>query len=273
MSAQQTASEAADAVGRAADSTAADRAARVGLASRGAVYILLGVLALLVAFGRRAEVDQKGALQEVAEQPFGATVVFVLAVGFACYALWRLSEAVFGPASGKDTPVNRARSAGRAVLYAVLAVSAVSIVLGSRESQSAKQRGFTAEVMDHTGGRWLVGAFGVAVLVAGLVMAWNGVRAKYMKHLDTASMSESEIRTARTVSRVGVTARGLVFALAGGFVVVAAVNYDPSKAAGINGALKELRAAPYGPYLLMLAALGLIAFGVHGLLEARRRHV
>jgi hypothetical protein len=259
---------------RAVDSSTAERAARFGLASRGVVYLLLGLLAFLVAFGKKGtELDQKGVLQEVAEQPFGAFVVAVLAVGFLCYALWRYSEAVFGPASGEDNKTNRARSAARGVLYSALAFSAVTIVLGARESQSEKQRGFTARVMEHSGGRWLVGIFGLAVLIAGLAMAWNGLRAKFMKHIATDDASPARLRATRRVGRVGVTARGLVFALAGAFVVVAAVQYDPSEAGGINGALKDLRATSYGPYVLALIALGLIAFGVYGLAEARHRRV
>lgn len=267
-----TASRTAEKVERAADSTTAERLARYGLASRGAVYLLMGVVALLVAFGGSAEIDQKGVLQEVAEKPLGAFVVVVLAIGFACYALWRVSEAAFGSATSDGT-VARIRSGARGLVYAFLTVSAVQVALGARESQSANQRGYTARVMEYAGGRWLVGVFGLAVLITGLVLAFNGLRAKFMDKIATDDATPARLRATRRIGRVGVTARGLVFALAGLFVVIAALQYDPSEAAGINGALKELRATAYGPYLLGLVALGLGAFGVYGFAEARHRRV
>jgi hypothetical protein len=38
-----------------------------------------------------------------------------------------------------------------------------------------------------------------------------------------------------------------VFALAGILVVVAAVTFDPQKARGLDAALRQLAAQPYGP--------------------------
>src|SRR5271154_6266076 len=82
---------------RASRSPAAHALARAGLTARGVLYVLIGWVALLVALGRSSrEADQQGALQLLAGKPYGLASLWLLAIGFAGYALWRLSEAAFG---------------------------------------------------------------------------------------------------------------------------------------------------------------------------------
>ena len=88
-------------VRRASDSPAAHFLARTGLTARGVIYILVGWVALLVALGRSSrEADQQGALQLLADKPYGLVSLWLLGIGFAAYALWRLSEAAFGVGCG-----------------------------------------------------------------------------------------------------------------------------------------------------------------------------
>jgi hypothetical protein len=250
-----------------------DWAARAGLSARAVVYLLIGVLAVLVARGQHAEVDQKGALAQVIARPYGGWLVGLLAAGFAAYALWRLSEAAFGVA-GKGRKVGpRVQSFARGLVYAFLAWTAVSLLLGSRTKQSSQQRGYAAEVMSHPGGRWLVGAVGAVVVVVGLALVVEGVRLTFMRYFPAGALSDRVRRFVKTTGRVGTTARGLVFALTGALLVAAAWTYDPTKASGLDGALQTLRDRPYGPLLLAVAGVGLVAFGVYGLAEARYRRV
>jgi hypothetical protein len=248
--------------------------ARAGLAARGVIYILIGWVAVLVALGEaRGAADQRGALQMLAAKPYGLVSLWLLAAGFISYALWRLSEAAFGVAVDGNGAGPRLKSLGRAVVYAAFAVTTFSVIGGARRSQSGQQRDWTAKVMSHPGGRWAVGLLGVIVVIVGLVLVVQGVRRTFLKYLQTGQMSP---RTRRIVTRLGVigtTARGLVFALTGALVVEAAVKYRPSKAGGLDTALRTLRDQPYGKFALIIAALGLITFGVYGLCEARWRKV
>jgi hypothetical protein len=66
-------------------------------------------------------------------------------------------------------------------------------------------------------------------------------------------------------------ARGVVFCIVGWLVIQSALTYDPSKSQGLQGALATLRQAAYGPYLLGIVALGLIAYGIFQLVKARYR--
>jgi len=259
---------------RASDSRPAQWLARLGLTARGVLYILIGVVAILVAIGQGShEADQSGALQLLASQPYGLVALWLLFVGFAGYALWRLSEAVFGVTGEGNGAGPRLKSLVRAVLYAIFSVLTVKVITGQQASQASQQKDLTATVMHHTGGRWLVGIVGLAIVIAGLVLVLEGIRRKFMKYLRTGEMSPQTRRAVERLGMIGTTARGLVFALAGVLVIDAAVEFKPSKAGGVDKALLTLRDQPFGEFLLILAAAGLIAFGVYGLAEARWRRV
>ena len=255
------------------DSRPMDWAARAGLTARAVVYLLIGLLAFLVAQGHRAEVDQKGALAQVIAKPYGGWLVGLLAAGFACYSLWRLSEAAFGVTGEGRKAGPRIQSLARGLIYAFLAYTAITLIQGSRQGQSAQQRGYAAQAMAHPGGRWVVGIVGAIVVAVGLAMVVEGFKLKFMRYFPAGALPDGVRKAVRQLGRVGTIARGLVFALAGALVVSAAWTYDANKASGLDGALKTLRDQAYGPYLLGLAGLGLIAFGLYGLAEARYRRV
>ena len=238
--------------------------ARAGLAAHGLIWLLLGILALVMAFsGRHQETDQRGALEELAQQSGGWFLLLVITIGLVAYALWRFVDAV----TNRDTK-ERVADVFRGAIYAGFAVSGVQILAaGHTKSQKKSQQSWTATIMQHTGGRWLVGIAGVVIIGLGLYLAYQGLTKKFEKDLD---------RTPRWVTVLGVlgsTARGIVIALAGVLTVVAAVTYDPKKASGVDGALRTVRDAPAGTVLLVLVALGLVMFGVYGCCEAKYRRV
>jgi Domain of Unknown Function (DUF1206) len=248
-------------------------AARAGLTARGLVYLLMGVLALLVARGGRAEVDQKGALAQVLARPYGGWVVGLLALGFACYALWRLSEAAFGVTGEAPGLGPRLKSLARGAIYGFLAYTAISLLQGSRAAQSSQQRGYAAQVMAQPGGRWAVGIVGAGIVLAGAVMVLEGVKEKFMRYFPASALQPWSRTLVRRLGKIGTVARGLVFALAGVLLISAAWTYDPAKAGGLDGALKTLRDRSFGGLVLGVAAAGLMAFGLYGLAEARYRRV
>lgn len=245
--------------------------ARVGLTARGCVYVLLGVLAVVVGLGGRAHVDQRGALTEVLSRPFGGVLVALLAVGFVAYAVWRLSEAATGVVGEGDRTGPRLQSLVRGLVYAGLAVTAVSVLLGARGTQSGQQGSLAREVMQQPGGRWAVGLVGVIVLVVGVAMVREGWSKKFMRYFGylPARLRMAVVR----LGQVGTVCRGVVFAIAGFLVVLAAWNADPEKAGGVDEAFKTLLEQPFGPALVVGLGLGLVVFGVYGLAEARWRRV
>jgi hypothetical protein len=198
-----------------------------------------------------------------------------MAIGFAGYALWRGTQ-VFGGTPGEDGAkdwAKRATSAGRAVLYLVFAVStartAFSGQSGSGSDQTSKQA--AGGVLGHTGGRTVVILAGAGFIIAGCVLVVRGVMRKFEKHLKSGQMSERTETVVRALGVAGQTARGVVFAIIGGFLIDAAVSFDPHKARGLDGALRALGSGTGGRLLLVGVAAGLACFGAYSLAEARYR--
>jgi hypothetical protein len=242
--------------------------------ARGVIYILIGWVAVLVALGNSShEPDQQGALQLLAGKPDGSVSLWLLAIGFAAYALWRLSEAAFGVAGEGKGAGPRLKAVGQAVIYAGLAYLTFEVISGTHASQSGQQQDITARVMQHSGGRWLVGIAGLIVVIIGLVLTTGGVRRTFVIYLRTSQMSPRTRRIVGLLGEIGTVARGVVVALVGVGVIDAAVSHNPAHSGGIDKALLTLRNEPAGPALLIAVALGLVMFGVYGLCEARWRKV
>jgi hypothetical protein len=259
---------------RASDSPAAHFLARAGLTARGVIYILIGLIAVLVALGQsKREADQLGALQLLAGKSYGLVALWLLGIGFAAYALWRLSEAAFGVAGEGRGAGPRLKSLGRAIVYAFFSYLTFTVISGTAHSQSKKQQDVTATAMRHPDGRVLVGIIGAAIVIAGLVLIMEGIRKKFMKYLQTARMSARTRKIVKALGMTGTIARGVVFALTGVGVIAAAITHKASESGGIDKALLTLRNQPFGEFLMLLAALGLLIFGVYGLCEARWRKV
>jgi Domain of Unknown Function (DUF1206) len=259
---------------QASDSPVLRGLARAGLTARGVIYLLIGVVAILVALGQSSrQADQQGALQLLASKPYGVVVLVLLAIGFVGYAFWMLSQAVFGVAVDGDGAGPRLKSAGIAVVYAGLAYLTLKVILGSHGNQVKRQQDWTATVMRHPGGRWLIGIVGLIVVIAGAVLVVEGFRRTFAKYLDKSAMSPPTARIVELLGVVGTVARGVVFALIGVLLVEAAITHKASKSGGIDKALLTLRNQPLGEVLLLVAALGLVIFGVYGLCEARWRKV
>jgi hypothetical protein len=245
--------------------------ARVGLGAKALIYVLIGYLALRIAFGRAStEADQRGALEVVARQPGGAVLLWLLAAGLVCCALW-LARCVLTGVPGEGDGVGaRAKAAVSGLVYLALAVNAVAIALHSaQQSEAGKQQTWSATVMAHTGGRFAIGAAGLIVIAVGCVQVYEAMRRKFLDHLDLGTVTPATRRSVEWLGVVGSTARGLVVALTGVLLMIAAIDYDPAKARGLDGALRSLAHTAVGPWLLVLAGVGLITFGVFGAAEAR----
>jgi hypothetical protein len=259
---------------QAANSETLNKAARLGFVARGVVYALIGVLAFQIALGDNERADQKGALQKVAEQPFGTLVLWLMVIGFIAYALWRFSEALWGRRDETDEKKRTAKRLGSAVnglVYLSLGVLALRTATGS--SSSSSQAGWTAKMLDQTGGRTIVVIAGLVIIAIAVALTWRGLQTDFEKHLDRSRMSAGTYNIVRRLGQVGYVARGIVFGLVGVFVIKAALDHEPGKARGFDQALKSVATAPAGPYLLMACALGLICFGAYSVAEARYRRL
>jgi hypothetical protein len=258
---------------QAANSHAMYTAARIGFVAKGVVYALIGILAFEVARGQHARADQKGALQKVAEQPFGTLVLWLMAIGFFAYAVWRLSQAAWGRHEESDEKKRTAKRIGslaNGLVYAGFGVLSVRTASGG---SSSSQSAWTAKALNMPGGQTLVILAGLVVIAIAVGLTVRGLKTDFEKHLNTGRMSRRTYEAVRRLGQVGYLARGAVFALVGVFVIKAATDHQPGKAKGFDVALKSVANAPFGQLLLIAAAAGLVCFGVYCLAEARYRRL
>jgi hypothetical protein len=257
-----------------------ERAGRVGLVAKGVSYALIGILAIQIPLGQGGQVaDRKGVLRQLATESWGSAALIALAVGFACYAVWRVIEAVVDRQHEGHDPkglAKRARSLGLGVVYVASAAAAVALVRSSSPSAGGgggDEKQETARVLDWPAGRWIVLAVALGFLADGLYNVYRGVTTKFRERLKTREMSPGVERAAVASGVAGHLSRGVVFALVGLFLGKAAIEYDPNEAVGIDGALLKVAQASHGPLLLGLVAGGLIAYALYCLVEARYRKI
>jgi uncharacterized protein DUF1206 len=254
------------------------RAARVvglwGLVARGVLYVLLALLAFdLVTQGSRKQVDARGALHQLAHDPFGSVVLVVVAVGFAGFACWHLYVAVFedrGTSGGTERTTRRLADLGRVLVYGLLCALALTFLLTSRSTGNSDRtdQTWTAKVLEWSLGPLIVGAIGVAILVAAGVLVWRAVSGGPQDEPAVLDVAPRETRAVHLLGAAGNLARGAVLGLVGVFLLVAAITYDPNETVGLDGALKRLLDASYGPFLVGLVGIGFAAFGVASIARA-----
>jgi len=256
---------------------------RAGFVARSVTYGVIGAITLALATGAGSAPtapDQQGALSLIARAPLGRVGVAVAAVGLLGYALWKLGQAVFGhgPEGGGDPePKDRIANAAGGVVYLAFFAVAVRILFGGSGSgssggSSAPSKA-TAGVLGWPGGALIVGIAGAVLVAISCYQIYDACRGSFAEDVKLHEMGPGERRTFMAIGRVGLVARAVVFGLAGYFLVRAALDYDPHEAVGLDGVLARVHHEPFGPWLLGLAAAGLLVFATFSLFEARYRRL
>lgn len=265
------------ALGRLGDSEWVERLGRVGLVAKGVSYALVGVLAVLVALGvGGAATDREGALRLLSKEWYGAIILLALGLGFAAYAAWRLAQALLDrddEGNGYEGWAKRGAALVKGLFYGGLSLLAFSFVSGPR-GESRDEPEHTARVFEWPFGRWIVFALGFGLIGYGV---WNGYRSitgRFRKHLKTGQVEHEDVGPlVNAAGFLGHAARMVLFAMVGVFLVRAAWQYDAREAIGLDEALAKLTQQPYGPLWLGAAAVGLFAYGVFSVLQARYRSI
>lgn len=243
----------------------------VGLITYGIVHILVGWIALQIAWsgnGESQEASQQGALAQMAQHPIGLVVLWLTVVGLFAMTAWQAAEAGWGhrdKPSGFKRIRKRLGSAGRAITYAAIAVAAITALRGAAQSGDQKQEGWTARLLALPFGRVLVGAVGIVIIVIAVRLVVRGINRKF-----TDELAGGISPTVERLGQIGYVSKGVAFAVVGGLFGWAALTYDASKAGGLDDALRTINSAPLGSVLLTVVALGLACFGVFCFFWARQ---
>jgi hypothetical protein len=253
-----------------------ERLARVGYAAKAVLYITIGILAAQAAFGPGGRTtDTQGVLSVVQDMTFGTIVLLVIAAGLLGYALWRVVEAIVDP-DGRGSNLKglalRAGFAIRGLFHGALGVAAFRAALGHSGGGSNDQaQALTASAFRVPGGELLIYAGAAFVAGYGVYQLYRSYASKLGKQLDLGAVSGEMRPWVVRVSRFGIAARGVIFCLIGFFLARAAERHDASEVGGIRESLNML--ANLGRWPFAVVALGLIAYGVYELVNARYRRI
>ena len=246
---------------------------RLGYGARGLIYITMGLLAVQVALGKGgALASPQGAIAAIGKQPAGMFLLWVVLVGIIAYSAWGVVRAVFDPLhKGSDMKglLARAGFLTSAFSYAILIWPTYGYITGVSQTAGGSQtQNFIASIMAMPLGRWAIGILGLAVLAGGVYQIYLGFKPGFDRQFQTYALNAKEIKLAADVGRFGTAARGVVLALMGALITLAAYQANPSQPVGMDSALATLLTQPYGIWLLGIVAVGLIAFGFYSMLSA-----
>lgn len=254
--------------------------ARFGYAAKGTVYIVIGIVAAMGAFqAGNQSTGSRGALETILHQPFGQILLGIVALGLVGYSVWRFAQAILDTENKGSDWKGIARRVGYAVvglIYSSLAYFAAKQVIGSdggNSSDSQASQAWTATLLAQPFGQLLVIGVGLGFVGYGIYQFYKAYTKKFVENLKTGEMSEKMKTAAVRFGQIGLTARGVVFGIIGIFLVQAAVQYQPSEATGLSGALYSLEQQPFGSIILGIVALGLIAYGVFMFVLALYRRI
>ncbi|MDQ4053679.1 MAG: DUF1206 domain-containing protein [Actinomycetota bacterium] len=243
-----------------------DRFAQVGLVAYGVMHVVIGWLAVQLAFGDRAgSTSTSGAIHELAAQPFGGVLVWAVGIGMYLLAAWQVVEAMLGHREQVGVHLARKRlaSAGKAVVYAVIGTSAVKVALGEGSGGSEKSTDtMTADLMDLPAGQVLVGLVGVGIIVIGAALAFKGVTDRFLRDIDADGQDGATGSAYTWLGRAGYAAKGAALGVVGGLFCYAAVTHEADESGGLDQALAEVLVRPFGPVLLTAMGVGIACFGM-----------
>lgn len=267
--------EAKNAVGNVQKNPWIDRLTRVGYAVRGLIYGLMGYLAFrtIIPGGGRIT-DQNGVLATIASKPFGKIVLIVIAVGLVGLLIWGIVRAIADPYRKGDDMKGIVARAGyfiSGLSYGALLIPTMNLIRGSSRgtaSSTQKAQQVSANILTKPYGPALVGLVGIILVGVGISRIVAGLRADLHERLKSYEMTAEQRRWAIRLGRFGYIAIGIVFIIIGALAVIGAATLNPRRITGFDGALTFLAHQSYGPFLLVIVALGLIAFAIYSIMGA-----
>ncbi|MBB3949746.1 DUF1206 domain-containing protein [Aureimonas jatrophae] len=251
---------------------AIEKGARLGYLARAAIFIVIGFFAFRTAFAGGDTISEREAISEIIATPFGSISLVLLVIALPAFAIWRLVQAVLD-ADGYGTSFKGlATRAGRLVsafAYSFLAVYVGSILFGVSVGGS----GGGSQILERWAqvfGPWLTIPLGLIMLgVAGsqIGKAYTGSFLRFV------SLPPAQAAWMTIVCRMGLVARGIVFAAIAVLLLTGASRWNAAHPPGLEDGLEEIGSWPYGWLLLSATGAGLIAFGIYAIILARYGHI
>lgn len=250
--------------------------ARLGYFARGLIYVVIGAFALFAAFGYSEKTDTKGALQTILQSGFGGIVALVLIAGLACYAAWRLVQALLDADDHGYTPWGLAIRAGlltSGITYATLCVYTWSLYDGARDAMEGEggSTPFAQAFAGFVGGSTAATILALVFAGVGLAHFIKALGRRYEKRYDAPAGAMAWVHP---IAITGLMARGVIFEIiAFLFFYRGMTAGDGGGQPGLKDALEFIHGLPAGTILLAAMGCGLVAFALYSFTEMAWRRI
>lgn len=247
--------------------------ARAGYVANGLVHLLIGGIAVIVAFGGKGTTDQSGALMAIAGVPFGFVLLWFIAITLWALGAWQLVEGILVRADSDDAPGlagkwgRRIGAWGQCVIFTALGLIAASVALGARVDTEQAAEDASRGLLSIPGGPVVLFLLGVGIGVGGIAFIVMGVRRSFRDKIDIPEHGVG--RGIAGLGVIGFVAKGVALVIVGILLIVASLRSDADAAGGLDGALQALLDLAYGPLLVAVVGVGFLAYGVFCLFRAR----
>lgn len=256
-----------------------ERLAKLGYASKGVVYLLVGLMTAMAAINVvKHPAGKRAVFKTIVVQPFGRFLLASVAVGLVGFVLRRFVQMFIEPPHVGREMKRTTRIAKRigygfsGLVHIGITLTALQLMLGL----GFKNRGGSTWTQDWTGflmaqpfGRWLVAVAGLIVMGVGIGQFYLAYTGRFSVDLKLERMSGKAKTWTMRCGRFGFAARGAVFQVIGVFLIQAARTADPMQARGLGGALQTLEQQPYGALVLLSVAIGFTAYAIYMIVAAR----
>ncbi len=253
-----------------------EKFAKSGFLMKGIVYLLIGILATLTAFGLGGSVNGKtGIFQFILEQPFGRILLGIVAFGLFGYTAWRWTQAFVNPEhNGENDLQSKLQRVGYFIsgfLYGTTATYAMKMaVLATQSSSGGGQTTVIAKILEIPAGEIIIGIIALIIIGKGAYEIWKGISNKHMDKLSNLGFKTKE--AVQKAGQVGYISRGIVLLVGGYITGRAAIESNASKAGGTEGAL-EFMFSSTNAWLVGLIALGLALYGLFMIIKAKEFYI
>jgi hypothetical protein len=249
------------------DSRALTALARGGFAMNGLIHIVIGAIAVSIAFGGSGSADQGGALEALTATPAGALVLWVVVIGLWGLGVFQILEAALVRGTDKDAWVDRAKEGGKGIAYLAVGFTAFTAANGGQTNSGGQTQSLSASLLATPGGVILLVVVALVVVGIGVYFVVKGAKQKFLE--DITEPQGTPKKAIKVLGIGGYIAKGVALVAVGGLFAVAAFTHDSSNATGLDGALKSLAELPFGVLILTAVGLGFVFYGVYCFVRAK----
>ena len=243
--------------------------ARFGMAAKGAVYCLIGVLTAMAAFGQGGQKSgSKGALQYLAQQSYGQVLLVIMGIGLLGYVFWRMYQVFYNPGEFEDNLKGYGKRIGyfiSGLIYGGLAYYSFKLAFGS--SSSGGSGGMMGGIMSGSNGDTIAIIIGIGMAIKAIYDLYRAYSGKFREEVEEAGMDQKEQKLLINAGKFGHTARGIVLGLMAYLTLKSGLS-SGSNVKTQTDAFSYIQ-AEFGSIALGIVAIGLVGYGVYMLIKAK----